>query len=199
MKRFLPVVVLFITICQFSEAQLLSWNPQFPTDNSTITLTLDATKGNQGLLGHSGPVYLHLGVITNLSANASAWRYTASTWGTTTAPAATSLGNNKWSFTIPNPRTYFNAVAGGVPPGETILKIALIFRDASGAKAQRNTDGSDLYVPVYAAGGNHIQFVQPFITPSFSMPNEPVTASLGQQVPVSAIASTSAGSLNLYH
>ncbi len=197
MKKLL--LLIFVCTCKFSGAQLLSWNPQFPTDNSTITITLDATKGNQGLLGHSGPVYMHLGIITNQSANASAWRYTPTEWGTTSAPAATPLGNNKWSFTLTNPRAYFNAAAGGVPPGETILKLAMIFRDATGTKAQRNSDGSDLYVPIYPAGTNRIQFIQPFIVPTYSMPNEAVTATLGQQVPLTAVASTSAGSLNLYY
>ena len=174
-------------------AQLLSWTPQFPADNATITITMDAAKGNQGLLGYGGTVYMHLGVITNLSASSSDWKYVPTTWGTTTAPVATFLGNNKWSFTIVNPRAYFN-----VPVGETILKVALLFRDAAGSKVQKNTDNSDMYVPIYAAGGNRIQFTQPFIVPTYNMPNEAVTASVGQLVPVTAVASTSAGILKLY-
>ncbi len=180
------------------DAQLLSWSPQFPNDNSTITITVDATKGNQGLMGYAGTVYMHLGLITNLSTNNTDWRYVPTTWGSTTAPVATSLGGNKWSFTLTNPRAYFNAGSGGVPAGETILRVALLFRDGAGTKVQKNSDGSDMYVPIYAAGGNYIQFTQPFIIPTFNLTNETVTTTVGQQVPVTAVASTTGGTLNLY-
>ena len=195
-KVFLLLSAIFVFIT--AGAQLLSWTPQFPNDNSTIVITVDATKGNQGLLGYTGTVYMHLGVITNLSANSSDWRYSPTTWGTTTAPTAASLGNNKWSFTITNPRAYFNAAAGGVPAGETILRIALLFRDATGAEVQRNADGSDMYVPIYPVSTNSIQFTQPFIQPLYNITHEPVTTTLNQDVPVTAIASTTSGILNLY-
>ena len=55
-------------------AQLLTWSPQFPNDNSTIIITVDATKGNQGLSGFTGAVYMHFGVITNLSTSTTNWR-----------------------------------------------------------------------------------------------------------------------------
>ena len=177
-----------------ADAQLLSWSPQFANDNSTITITMDATKGNQGLQGFTGSVYMHFGVVTNLSTPAAYWRYTPTTWATTTAPVATSLGNNKWAITITNPRAYF-----GVPAGETILKIGLLFRNAAGTLVQRNTDGGDMFVPIYAAGGNYIQFTQPLIIPANNIYNEPVTATVGQAVPVTAVASTAGGTLNLYY
>ncbi|MEO5889213.1 MAG: alpha-amylase family glycosyl hydrolase, partial [Ferruginibacter sp.] len=65
-------------------------------------------------------------------------------------------------------------------------------------KKQANADGSDMFIPIYPAGQNHIQFTQPFIVPTFNQSNEAVTATVGQQVPVTATASTAAGTLNLY-
>ncbi len=197
MKKCLALLCTLFSIIAL-QAQLLSWTPQFPSDNAPLTITVDATKGNQGLLGFTGIVYMHLGVVTNLSTDNARWRYTPTTWATTTAPVATSLGNNKWSFTINNPRAYFNAGAGGVPVGETILKLGFLFRDASGSLAQRNTDGSDMFVPIFAAGGNYIHFTQPFILPTFNLSNEAVSATVGQSVQVTAIASNAAGTLNLY-
>lgn len=182
-----------------AKAQLLTWTPQFPNDNSSITVTVDATKGNQGLLGFTGTVYMHLGVITNLSATPTSWRYVPTTWGSTTAPTATSLGNNKWSFTINNPRAYFNSAAGGVPAGETILRVALLFRDAAGTKVQKNADNSDMYVPIYAAGSNNIVFTQPALVPDYNISNESMTGTVGQAVSVTALASTAAGSLKLFY
>ena len=198
MRRLLLALNVFLFLLSDAKAQLLTWSPQFSNDNSTITITMDATRGNQGLMGFTGDVYMHLGVITNQSTSPTDWKYVPTTWGTTTAPAATSLGNNKWSFTLTNPRTYFNAANGGVPSGETILKVAILFRDGAGTKVQKNADGSDMYIPVYPAGGNYIQFVQPFIVPSSNITNEAITASIGQSVGVSAVASSSSGTLKLY-
>lgn len=181
-----------------THAQLLTWSSQFPNDNSTIVVTMDATKGNQGLLNFAGPVYMHLGVITSSSTSTTDWKYVPTTWGSTTAPTATSLGNNKWSFTLTNPRAYFNSAAGGVPAGETILRVALLFRDAAGTKVQKNTDNSDMYIPIYPAGSNGIVFTTPNLVPVYYMTNETVSASLNQAVSVSAMASTTGGTLKMF-
>ena len=198
MKKILlsaSIIMLFLNV----PAQLLTWSSQFPTDNATITVTMDATKGNQGLKGFTGAVYMHLGVITSNSTTNSDWKYVPTTWATTTAPAATSLGSDKWSYTITNPRAFFNAALGGVPSGETILKVAILFRDGAGTKVQKNTDNSDMFIPIYAAGSNNIIFTQPSITPNFNLLNEPINVGLGQSVNVTAQASTSAGTLKLYY
>ena len=47
MKRLLLLVA--ATLCSlFSFAQLLTWTPAFPKETDPITITVDATKGNQG-------------------------------------------------------------------------------------------------------------------------------------------------------
>src|SRR5947208_12735395 len=96
------------------QAQLLSWTPPFPKENDpsqTLVITVDATKGNQGLLNYTPAtdVYVHIGVITNLSTSSSDWKYVPFTWGTTTPAAnAPSAGTNKWKYTITGSlRTFF--------------------------------------------------------------------------------------------
>ncbi len=145
---------------------------------------------------------MHLGVITNLSTSPSDWRYVTTVWGSAVSPlspggrtpTAISLGNNKWLFSLSNPRSYFS-----VPAGETILEIALLFRTTTGDTIQRNADDGDMKVPIYAAGGNYIQFTNPPILPeNYPISNTPIVTTVGQSVPVTAIASTTAGTLNLY-
>lgn len=196
-------IVLFLGVmCFFTalHAQLLTWSPQFPNDNSTIVITMDASKGNRALNNFAGPVYMHLGVITNLSTTPASWRYVPTTWGTTTAPQATAVPGqpNKWTFTLTNPRAYFNAAAGGVPANETILRVALLFRNATGTLVQKNTDNSDMYIPIYPAGTNSIIFTTPALEPLYNISNENITASVGQSVSVTATASSSAGTLRLF-
>lgn len=145
-----------------SFAQLLATTPDFPTDNSSLTITLDASKGNKALQGFAGPVFLHTGVITNLSTTPSDWKYVQGTWATATAPQATAAGTNKWTITIPNIRTFYS-----VPAGEQILKITILFRNQAGTVVQRNLDGSDMYINVYQQGQFAAKFLEPFMQPTY--------------------------------
>src|SRR5678809_1327945 len=136
MKRMLLLTIACI-VGFFVNAQLLTWTPPFPKENDasqTLVITVDANKGNQGLLAYTPTtdVYVHIGVITNKSSNSSDWKYAPFTWGTTTAAAnAPSAGTNKWQFTITGSlRTFFNIT----DPTETILKIAILFRNGNGSK-----------------------------------------------------------------
>src|ERR1700748_3075294 len=106
MKKFLlPLLLLFVLK---ANAQLLSWTPDFIQGSSTpVTITMNANYGNQGLLNYTptSDVYVHIGVITNLSTSSSDWKYVKFTWGTTNASAqAVSLGNNRYQYTINNIR-----------------------------------------------------------------------------------------------
>ena len=90
MRRLL--LSLTITVYCFAvKAQLLTWSP-LPTENDpaqALVITLDATKGNRGLLNYApaNDVYVHIGVITNLSTGAADWKYVIFSWGTTSSEA----------------------------------------------------------------------------------------------------------------
>jgi glycosidase len=179
----------------FGNAQVLTWTPAFPKENDNIVITMDATKGNQGLNNYTpaSDVYVHVGVITNLSTSASDWRHVKFTWATTNAAAqATSLGSNQWQYTINNPRTFFP-----VPAGETILKIAILFRSGNGNVKQANTDGSDMYIPVYTATIATKFSVPPF-QPTFNPIPEPINKQVGDNISLTAIANNTADNMKLY-
>lgn len=171
-------------------AQLLQWNPQMIVDanNGAITITMDASRGNQGLLNHNpDDVYVHTGVITSANPVLGAWRYVKfnQNWNAPNPELkATPLGNNKWQFTIPNLRSYY-----GVPAGESILKIAILFRSGNGSSAQRNADQSDMYIPVIQPGTHAVRITSPYRQPTYNPTPEPLNLTVGQQVPVVAHSS----------
>ena len=147
MRPSLLALLFFIVIN--ASAQTLTWTPAFPLATDNISVTMDATKGNLGLFNYTpaSDVYVHTGVITNLSTTSGDWKYVKFNQAfnqTNPSLQATSLGNNQWKFDITNIRTYY-----GVPANETILKIAILFRSGNGSAVQRNTDGSDMYIPIY--------------------------------------------------
>jgi 1,4-alpha-glucan branching enzyme len=192
MKNFGAVVFGFILSIFSSQlnAQLLSVDVPFPTDASTVVITADASKGSRGLLNHTASdVYVHTGVTTNLSTNSTDWKYVKFNQNFTLPNAAlqaTSLGNNRWSFTIANIRAYY-----GVPAGETILKINILFRSGDGSKKLANIDGSDMYIQIYQAGAFAAKFVTPAMQPMFNPIPEPI-ASTVTSVPFTAVANRSA-------
>ncbi|MFM7381239.1 MAG: hypothetical protein ACKO2X_09070, partial [Bacteroidota bacterium] len=143
-------------------AQVLRSIPRFPTDTSSVTILYDASQGNGALAGVAPPIYAHTGVITNLSTSPSDWKYVRGSWGTANAPLMSPLGNNAYSITYV-PRTYYNATANppGVPAAETIRSLAFVFRNTAGTVVGRAADGSDMYLPLYAAGQLHAAIFNP--------------------------------------
>ncbi|MBL0272711.1 MAG: 1,4-alpha-glucan-branching protein [Chitinophagaceae bacterium] len=194
MKFFLTGFLVAIFIPFTGKTQLLSITPDFPKDNDNITIILDASKGNQGLYNYGDPnnIYVHVGVTTNLSNNGGQqWLYvngtTGGTYGgTTPALKATSLGNNRYQYTINNIRSFF-----GVPAVETIKSIAIIFRDANVniplVKKAVNIDGSDMYIPVYDLTVA-TKFTIPFFQPTFNRIPEPLFKQVGDNISLTAIA-----------
>ena len=163
-------LLLFIFSISFSKAQLLSWAPSFPEENDATTdivITANATRGNQGLLNYTPvtDVYVHIGVITNLSANSADWKYVKFTWGTTDIQAqCINAGSNQWQYTITGSlRSYF----GITNASEHIQKIAILFRNGNGSKKLANADGSDMFIPVYDNAIIAVRFTDPPIQPLF--------------------------------
>lgn len=158
--------------------------PVFPTVDDNITITYDASQGNGALKG-AGPVYAHMGLITNESTSPSDWKWVATTWGTTTsASQMTAAGTDKWTKTF-NIRTFFN-----ITPSVTVLRMAFVFRNASGSVVGRAADGSDIFYDVYPVNG-------PLATRILQPAASVFLLKTGDQISVSAAASKS-GDLFLY-
>ncbi|NCU03190.1 MAG: T9SS type A sorting domain-containing protein [Chitinophagaceae bacterium] len=192
MRKILLAFVFFCCAAYAGHAQLLSTDVAFPTDASTIVITMDATKGNKGLQNFNGTVYLHTGLITSNSGSQTDWKYTKGTWGSSNAPVATRPDPvnkpNTWQFTINNIRSYY-----GVPAGETIRYITILFRNEAGNLVQRNIDGSDMYIKVYAANEFAVKFTSPAMQPTYVPSAEPFTAGTPPfNVPVTAVSSKNA-------
>jgi len=199
MKRMLLLSIAAV-IGFVANAQLLTWTPPFPKENDpsqTLVITVDAAKGNQGLLNYTPAtdVYVHIGVITTASANSTDWKHVPFTWGSTTAAAnAPSSGTNKWQYTITGSlRTFFNIT----DPNETILKIAILFRSGNGNKKQANTDNSDMYIPVYN-NNLAVRIDQPPLQPKYIPVPETTNWIVGTNFSITANANKPSV-MKLYH
>lgn len=198
MRRYVLVLVAVFTMMNVSIAQLLATTPDFPSDTSPLSVVADFTKGNQGLLNYANTndVYVHIGLITSLSSNNSDWKYVKFAWGTTDPNAkATLVSANKYKFDISNIRTFF-----GVPAGETIRKVAILFRNGNGSLVQRNADESvdmgNMYIPVYGSAPAS-KFVLPPYQPYFTPEPEPISKSVGNTIDLN-YKSNQQGTLQLF-
>lgn len=189
MRKFIFSCLVILCGLTVNAQRLLSWLPEFATDNTSLNITVDCTKGNQGLLnfegGNSNNVYVHVGVITNLSTGPNDWKYVKFTWGSTDPAAhATALGSNKYQYNISNIRSFF-----AVPAGEIIKKVAVIFRNASGTLKQVNSDVSDMYIPVYANAEYAVRLNLPPFEPRYIPWIEPINITVGGSINITGVAS----------
>lgn len=170
------------------EAGLISWSPGFPAGDAEVTINFDATRGNRGLQDYAGDVYLYTGVITDKSTSPSDWKYVKSAGFNAPDPACkmTPTGPNRYRITLVPSKFY------GVPSGERILKLAMLFRSGDGSRVGRNRDNGDIYMPLYEPGKLHVRFAAPETEPFYDP--EPVIAvsSAGGELSVSGMASRDA-------
>ncbi len=164
---------------------LVSTSKNFPSSDENFTLSFDPSRGNAALNGYSGDVFLYAGVITGPAGSPSGWKYLKYDWNSTPPSSARMTRQSNGLYTIEiNPRAYFS-----VPSGETIQKIALLFRSLDGNTVARNKDGSDIFLPLYPTGQTGLRFSDPEMEPTF-VPKPVINLTMvGQEISVSAVSS----------
>lgn len=146
LSRLLFFIALFT--CQLLNAQVVYTDPVFPHVGDQVTIYFDATQGTGGLADCNCDVYLHTGVITNLSSGPSDWKHVVTTWGVT---------NPAWKLTpVPGQPNLYSYVIGpsiqayyGISVGEIVQELAFVFRNATGSLQGKDVGGADIFYPVY--------------------------------------------------
>lgn len=132
-------------------AQVVTTNPAFPQENQQVIITFNADQGSQGLMGYNGDIWAHTGVITDNSTSGGDWKYVVAGWGENIDKAKlTRISGDTYTLEIgPSIREYY-----GVPEGEQILQIALVFRNSDGSQTGKDDGDLDIFTDVYEAGLN---------------------------------------------
>lgn len=156
MKKYF-VITVFLLFPLFLFSQIIETNPIYFTQNSgEIAIVFDAAQGNKGLMGYTGDVYAHTGLITTESLNGSDWKH-ASTWNENLPKyKMTFLGDNKWKLLIsPSINAYY-----GVDSGEKVKSLAFVFRNGDGTKTGKEAGDKDIFVELHE-GGLQVNFINP--------------------------------------
>ncbi len=169
MTKHISLIIAFTLFTVFQiKAQLITADPPFPTEDDAVTITFDATLGSGGLAGYTGDVYAHTGVITTESSSGSDWKHVKAGW-TQNIPECkmVKVGDDLWQLNItPSIKQYYNINAG-----ETVLKLAFVFRSSDGSLTGKTETGGDIFYDVYQQGLN-VQITLPEQQPYIVEQNE---------------------------
>ncbi len=177
------MLLMLLWVVTYAAGQVTT-NPNPPYEDQSVTITFNAAEGSQGLMGYTGDVYAHTGVITDQSTSTSDWKYVKSDWGVNIdACKLTSLGGNLFSLEIsPSIREYY-----GVPDGEKIEQMAFVFRSSDSSKEGKTSEGSDIFVSVSTND----------LTVTITNPTDNTIFSQGEPISIEVTA-TNANGITLY-
>jgi len=149
MRKLLTLVL--ISISYLLSAQVVTTLPALPTADAPVTIYFHAEEGAGGLENYSGDIYAHIGLITDESTDDTDWKYVKATWSENIPDCKmTKESSNLYSLTLTTDLyTFFSC-----PNTEKIIKIAMVFRSATGSPEGKDTGGEDILVNVYEAGLN---------------------------------------------
>lgn len=157
---------LITSVIVFSQP-VVEYEPLFPSADKPIRILFYADRGTKGLMGFSGDVYAHTGIITDLSTKPSDWKYVKTGWGQNTNETKLNrLGKDLYELKIDDIRSYY-----GVSGSEKILRLAFVFRSADTSKEGKDDGGKDIFIDLTSSGLNIA-----LIHPKISLPNPLFTA-----------------------
>jgi hypothetical protein len=177
MKHRLMVTAWCAVLPLFLSAQVVWTEPPFPSASDQVTLYYDASQGNGELEGVI-PVYIHTGLITSNSTSPTDWQYVNMPWASTDPDWVMDFeGSNLWSYNFGGQTLgdFF-----GLPSGVTAEQLAMVFRNGNGSLVGRDTDGSDIFLPL-----NDGSFSAVFLQPQ----TDNALAVVGELFPLQASAS----------
>lgn len=152
MKSYLHMLAAML-LCAFgaSAADVVTSSPSPLQETSeNVIIYFHADQGDKGMAGlaSTAEVYAHTGVITNLSKSDSDWKHAPAKWGDNDPKyKLTSAGADLWALEIGDIRTYY-----GLTEGETVKKLAFVFRTGDCKKEGKDTGGADILVAVMEEG-----------------------------------------------
>ncbi|MEW5844127.1 MAG: alpha-amylase family glycosyl hydrolase [Bacteroidota bacterium] len=192
MKLRFAFLLLLISTSLFAQSPV-TLSPLYASENDSIIVYFDATKGDAGLKGFTGDVYAHTGVITNLSTSGSDWKYVMAPWATNYSDIKLTRDSaDHYHLVIGLPRIYYSnnhQNLGSIPSTEHILQLAFVFRDATGNRTGRDVGGKDIFASLYNTGISVI-LNSPSVKNAFGDPmRSPYFISPGAILPISVTSS----------
>lgn len=148
-SRFTLLMAMLLLCSAWAVAQVVYTEPVVVQQSSTgIVVYFNAAEGNKGLMGYTGEVYAHTGVITSESTGNSDWKHAPSEWGDNSAKyKLENAGTDLWRLNIGDLKSYYE-----LNEGETVQRMAFVFRSGDCSKEGKTESGGDIFIDVYPDG-----------------------------------------------
>ena len=170
MKIIITAIVYLISTLAY--AQIITSTPPFPSQSEEVTVYYDASEGNAEL-ANTTAIYMHTGVITSNSASPTDWQNVVGNWGTADAQVLMSNeggGIHSYIFT-PSLEDWYST-----DMGESIERLAFVFRNAAGNMVGRAEDGGDIFYDL-SDGSFEVIFQEPSALSVLAEINESISVS----------------------
>ena len=154
-----PILIFLLSLSASLSQSVVEHEPLFPSADKPIRIIFFADRGTKGLMGFTGDVYAHTGLITSKSTSPSDWKYVKTNWGQNTSETKLNrVGNDLYELRIENIRSYY-----GVGASEEILRLAFVFRSGDTSREGKDYGGKDIFVDL-KSDGIKIVLVEPLIS-----------------------------------
>jgi glycosidase len=146
---FISIIFLYSLAIFSGYGQVVEAYSDFPKQTDELVLTFYADRGDRGLMGYTGDIYAHTGVITTNSASPSDWKYVKTKWGENTSETKlTRISANEYQMTIsPDVMDWY-----GIPENEKVFELAFVFRNSDGSRTGRDINGTDIFLELHHDG-----------------------------------------------
>ncbi|MEM8887384.1 MAG: TIM-barrel domain-containing protein [Bacteroidota bacterium] len=136
------ISLLFLPFTLFS--QVLRVTPSNPRADDIVSVVFDASKGNKALLGYTGEVYAHTGLILGTVDEPSDWRYVQGNWGKADDRMKMErIGPDLYQIQFQIKNFY------GFSDHEPFLQMAFVFRNENGSLVAKDNGDKDIFYPKY--------------------------------------------------
>ena len=127
MQRFFYIYSILL-IFQTLSGQVITSEPQFPTENDSIIVYFDAAQAvRKELVGYTGDVYAHTGV----NSSAGTWQHVIGTWGINPSqPKLSRVATDYYKLVIGYPRSFYSITSAT----EKIYALCFVFRSSDGSQ-----------------------------------------------------------------
>lgn len=155
----LKYTLIFSLIISTSFSQVISWIPEFPNINDTITLTYNSSLGNANL-STVNDIYAHTGILNKFSSSYEDWKNIPVEWheGPDTTIKLTNLGNNihQIKFKI---KDFYN-----IRTSDNNEYMCFVFRNSVGSLSGANASNLPFFIPIFNSN-EIVKFIEPIEFP----------------------------------
>src|SRR5437763_150432 len=135
LSKFLLLVTCTFTFAAYNFSQVIDVTPEYPTINDSVDVTFHVDSCGCNLIGYTGDIYAHTGLLTSESVDDGDWKFVIAGWNQNIEKAKLEkIDNSTFVLHItPDIFSYY-----GITEEVDAEKLAFVFRSSDRSKQTAN-------------------------------------------------------------